>query len=152
MYSKLIAITALTATAMLAPGCGGMSGGAATNAVPTSVWDQTLVTQAAGQLAEGMSGLYGTAIKEPAFAGERTAYGATLDKLRMLEEESKHLHAQLEAGKGREETLHSYERIKELSRDARENETWALLPPSFTASADSAFASLKGLDAYYGAR
>ena len=151
MYSKLISITTLTAAALLASGCGGMSGGAATNAVPTSVWNQTLVTQAAGQLAEGMSSLYGTAIKEPAFAGERTAYSATLDNLRILGEESKHLHAQLAAGKDREQTLHSYERIKELSRDARESESWALLPPSFTASADSAFGGLKLLDAYYGA-
>jgi hypothetical protein len=118
---------------------------------PTSSWNQQLITTLAGQLATQMTSLYTTAEKEPAFAGDRSAYGQTLDNLRILREEATGLHAKLEDGKSQAETLTSYERIKEVARDTREAESWTLLPPDFTAKADAAFAVVDQLDAFYAA-
>ena len=95
--------------------------------------------------------LYETAIKDPSFAGERSAYGQTLDELRVLREESQGLHAKLDAGKTREQTLHSWERIKELTRDLRESASWEFVPTDLAASAKAALGSTQQLDGFYGA-
>lgn len=115
-------------------------------------WNQSQVTQAAATFARQMNGLYGTAIKDPAFAGERSAYGETLDKLRILREESQELHAQLAAGKTREQTRHIWERITEVARDTRESDSWEFLPTDFSASAESALGSTQELDRFFGVR
>lgn len=117
---------------------------------PSIPWNQALVTQAAAAFAEQMKGLYDTAIKEPAFAGERTANSETLDNLRTLGEESRDLHAQLEDGKTREQTLHTWKRIKELQRDTLESTTWEFVPTDFSTSAQAALRSTDQLDRFYG--
>lgn len=119
---------------------------------PSTAWNQALVTQAAGLFAEQMKGLYETAIKEPAFAGERTANSETLDNLRVLGEESRSLHAQLEDGKTREQTLHTWQRIKELQRDALESSSWEFVPTDFSTSAQAALRSTDQLDGFYGVK
>ena len=150
MFRSRSDVAALALSLAIAFACEGVPG--ASGAQPTATWSQTLATQLASQLASGMTGLYDTAIKEPAFAGERSEYGETLQNLRVLSEESRALKAELESGKTYEETLHRYENIKEVARDTQESESWTFLPADFTAKADGAFAVLKQLDAYYGAR
>jgi hypothetical protein len=150
MIGARVEVAALALVAALAFACEGIPG--ASGAQPTAPWSQALATQLASQLASGMTGLYDTAIKEPAFAGERAGARSTLENLRVLAEESRALKAQLEAGKTYEETVHTYENIKEVARDTQESESWTFLPADFTAKAEPAFAILKQLDAYYGAR
>jgi hypothetical protein len=99
-----------------------------------------------------MDGLYKAAEKEPAFAGERSAYGKTLDNIRIIREESAGLHEQLEDGDTYAETLDRYKHVKEVSRDIQETENWEFLPDDFTAQAKVAFGVLSQLDAYYGIR
>jgi hypothetical protein len=115
-------------------------------------WNQALVTAAAATFETQMSGLYDTAMKEPSFAGERSAYGETLDNLRVLREESSELHAKLADGKTRDETLHTWERIKEVVRDTQESSSWELLPTDFSTMAQAALGSTGQLDGFYGVR
>lgn len=126
---------------------GDSAGGMAT---PSSPWNQALVTAAAATFKTTMSGLYDSAMQEPAFAGERSAYGETLDNLRVLREESSALHAKLADGKTREETVSTWERIKEVTRDTQESSSWSMLPPDFSATAQTALGSTGPLDAFYG--
>ena len=120
--------------------------------LPSVPWNQAAVTQAAATFATQMGELYDTAIKDPSFAGERSAYGQTLDNLRILREESRGLHAKLADGETREQTLHSWERIKEITRDVRESESWQFVPTDFSASAKTALGSTQQLDSFYGVR
>ena len=119
---------------------------------PSVAWEQAAVTRAAAAFATQMDELYDAAIKQPAFAGERSAYGETLDDLRILREESRGLHAQLADGKNREQTLHSWERIREITRDLQESESWEFVPTDFSASAKSALGSTQRLDSFFGVR
>jgi hypothetical protein len=119
--------------------------------VPAVPWNQELVTQAATSFAGQTSELYTTAYKDPSFAGERSAYGKTLDKLRTLKEETAGLQKELEDGKGRDETLSRYERIKELTRDAEESEAWEFIPTDLSTAAKSALSQIRTLDGFYGA-
>jgi hypothetical protein len=130
--------------------CGGMPG--ASGAQPSLPWDQDTVTHLAGQLRSQMESLYTMAGKEPAFAGERSAYGKTLDNIRILQEESGELHKKLSDGEGYEDTVRTYERIKEIYRDTRESESWEFLPGDFNAEAGTAWSVLSQLDTYFGAR
>ena len=119
---------------------------------PSVPWNQAAVTAAAATFATQMDELYDTAIKEPSFSGERSAYGHTLDNLRILREESRALHAKLANGKTREQTLHSWERIKEITRDERESEAWEFVPTDFSATAKSALGNTQVLDGFFGVR
>jgi len=119
---------------------------------PTQPWNQSFVTEASASFASQMSHLYTTCYKDPSFAGERSAYGETLDTLRTLREESAGLHAELVDGKGYEQTLTRYERIKELVRDAQESGAWQFVPEDLSKAAKAALATSSQLDGYYGAR
>ena len=130
--------------------CEGMPG--ESGAQPTVPWNQAAATGLADQLATQMASLYTSAEKEPAFAGERSAYGKTLDSLRILREESSGLHKELEDGKTYEQTAGRYQRIKEVSRDVLESDSWELLPADFSAKSKLAFGALDKLDSFYGAR
>jgi hypothetical protein len=142
-----VGLAAIAATCLLALGCAGMGGTAETPTVP---WSQTLVTQAAQTLMQQFGGLYDSALKQPAFAGERSANLELLDKLRILKEESDGLHAKLANGMGREETTDNWLRIKEVSRDAREAESWDFLPTDFADHAKAVLATTDTLDGFYG--
>jgi hypothetical protein len=142
-----VSISAASTLLALALGCAAASG----VAPPTVPWSQTAVTAAAAAFAGQIDALYETAIKDPSFAGERSAHGQTLDELRVLREESRGLQAKLDAGKTREQTLHSWERIKELTRDLRESESWDFVPTDLAASAKAALGSTQQLGGFYGA-
>lgn len=145
-----IAAASLSLALMGVLACEGVSG--AGGRQPTSSWNQQVVTQLAGQLHSQLQSLYTTAQKDPDFAGERSAYGQTLDNLRILQEESGELHVQLRDGKTYEQTVRTYKRIKEVSRDTQESGSWEFLPNDFVAQAKTTFAGLKELDTYFGAR
>ena len=147
--ARLVAAAqALALTGLLA--CEGVPG--ASGAQPSSAWNQEAVTHLAGQVHSQMLSLYTTAGKDPSFAGERSAYGQTLDNIRILQEESGELQKKLEDGKGYEQTVRTYERIKEVYRDTRESESWQFLPDDLNAQAGTAWSVLSQLDAYFGAR
>jgi hypothetical protein len=135
-----------SALLVLALGCAVDSG----IAPPAMPWSQAAVTAAAATFAGQIDTLYDTAIKDPSFAGERSAYGQTLDELRILREESQGLHAKLAAGKTREQTLHNWERIKELTRDVRESAAWEFVPTDLGTAAKAALGSTQPLDGFYG--
>jgi hypothetical protein len=141
-----IAATLQAAFLVLAIGC---AGGSAVGP-PSVSWSQSAATQAAAAFHHQMSEVYETASKDPSFAGERSAYGHMLDNLRTLREESGELHAQLVDGKTRQQTLHTWERIKEAQRDAEESGDWAFLPSDFSSSARAALGSTDQLDQLYG--
>ncbi len=109
--------------------------------VPSVPWNQEAVTRAAATFATQIDALYDTAIKDPSFAGERSANGQTLDNLRILREQSQGLHAKLANGETREQTLHSWERIREVTRDLRESESWQFVPTDLSESAKSTLGS-----------
>jgi hypothetical protein len=150
--TRLGSYVAATAACGLVAALSGCESPSSEGPQPSSPWSQELVTHLAGQLASQMDGLYEAAEKEPAFAGERSAYGKTLDNIRIVREESAGLHEQLEDGDSYAETLNRYKRIKEVSRDIQETENWEFLPDDFTAQAKVAFGVLSQLDAYYGIR
>ena len=120
---------------------------------PTRPWSQSLVSGLAGQLSNVTTQLYDVLYKDPqgSIPGEENAYGSALDTVRELRDESGHLDAMLESGKGRAETLTSYERIKELSRDLTESEGWMQLAGDAVGVNSSFTALLKQLDGFYGA-
>jgi len=146
-------IATLAVACLLGLGCagdsgmGGMDSLASTSSVP---WSQTLATQAAGALMQQYGGLYESALKQPAFSGERTANAGLLDKLRILKEESASLHAKLADGKGKDETSSNWMRIKEVSRDAREAESWEFVPTDFSEKAKAVLSTTDTLDGFYG--
>ena len=150
MLSNRIVVASLNLVFAAVLACEGVPG--ASGAQPTTPWNQQIATQLAGQLRSQLASLYTTAEKEPEFAGERSAYGKTLDNLRILREESGELHAQLQDGKSYDQTVRTYERIKEVARDTQESESWEFLPTDFTSQAKTAFSALDKLDAYFGAR
>lgn len=150
---QFVILVSTCAAAALGAGCaadsgvGGLTGMGGGTAVP---WNQQLVTQAASGLMQSFGGLYDSAREQPAFAGERSEYGELLDKLRVLKDESSGLYAQLADGKGQAETMGTWQRIKEVSRDAREAESWQFIPEDFSSKAKSVLATTDALDAFYG--
>ena len=147
-------VTSLAAASLLGAGCAGESGmGSMTSTgggAATTPWNQQLATAAAQALMQQFGGLYDSAREQPAFAGERSEYGELLDKLRILKEESAGLHAQLEDGKGKAETRGRWQRIKEVSRDAREAESWQFIPTDYAENAKTVLATTDTLDAFFG--
>lgn len=150
--TALLCALALTTalTAALVTGCAGGMGGMGGAATPAMPWNQELATKAATTYASNMANTYSTAYKMPQFAGERSAYGETLDTLRQLKEEAGGLQAELAAGKDRAQTATRFERIQELTRDADESEAWEFLPEDFATSAKSSLATINVLKGYYG--
>jgi len=119
---------------------------------PTVPWNQALATQAAGVFKQQVGSLYDEALKEPSFSGERTAYADLMNNLRELQEESSGLYQKLSDGKSRAQTQTNWERIRELSRDAREDASWQYVPEELANNAKTALSATDTLDAYYGTR
>ena len=122
---------------------------------PTQAWSQDTVTGLAGQLATSVSALYETAYKDPNaqapnVTGEGIPYAGAIDSLRVLGEEARELHSQLDAGKGRDETLGTYKAIKEHYRDAKESAAATFVPSDLGSAGGQAANLLTQLDGYYG--
>ena len=146
--SRTHVAAALCTSFLLSLGCAGMS----SDAMPTTAWSQSAVTQLASQLASELQTLYTTAYKEPELTGEQAAEQSTLNDLRILSEGASGLAKDLSDGKTMADTRDHFEHIQEIARDLQVSDSWEYLPKRFTSQADTAFSLIKQLDAYYGTR
>lgn len=93
-------------------------------AAPTA-WNQEKVTELAGELTKQVETLYGItyrALPDSAMESPQTELRHELiDKLRVIQNEARHLQARLEKGDGLSKTRPIYMRIDELRRDAAED-------------------------------
>jgi hypothetical protein len=85
-------------------------------------WDQQRVTKMAKDLAVAVHEAREAVRHSPMSQniGQRTTYYELLETMRLVENTSKHLQKELEAGKGAEETLAIFERVSSLRYDAEE--------------------------------
>jgi hypothetical protein len=137
------------AVAALALGCAGTS---PQNREPTTSWDQQAVTDLAAQLQTSTEALYNQVREAPATItpGMENAPEGMGGSARVMHEEAGALHAKLAAGKGREDTLNAYRRIKELSRDVGESSRLTDVAAEVGAAQGGMRSILSQLDAYYG--
>ena len=117
-------------------------------------WDQTKATSAAQSLAASLEGLRAALRRQPtttiAPGGGSRARNKLLDRLRLMESESKHLARVLEEGQGRDETLPVFERINEIRRFAVEQAQRMFLQKPVIDKIESARGSLEVLAGLYG--
>lgn len=121
---------------------------------PTTAWDQQIVTGLAAQLHASTDALYDSLRKAPESLtpGMENASGSMAGTVREMYEEAGELHANLEAGKTRMDTLNNYRRIKELARDASESSGFMDMADSVAGANRGMNSILSQLDAYYGAQ
>lgn len=127
-----------------------IAGSAAAGEIP---WDGVKVTAEARALADAMTGLREAFRKEPparVVSAESLARYRLLDVLRRLEQESQYLAAELEAGKGHDETLPVFENLVELVRDAQEDRRRVFVQSTTLERIETARKHLEALDPYYG--
>ena len=121
-FSTRIAAVALVATTLVLP----WVLPADSAAEEPAKWDQARVTAIAAKLPEATEQLYTVLYEEgqtglsPGAMGAGDAYHGFRDTVRLLHSESMHLADRLKQGDGRDQTLHAFERIGELNRDAAE--------------------------------
>lgn len=87
-------------------------------------WDQARVTATATEFAEAAQGVQDAFYKEPSQnigSGQARSYYRLKQLVRRIKTEARHLAAQLEEGKGFDETLPVYENLMQLIADARED-------------------------------
>ncbi|MCG8591602.1 MAG: hypothetical protein MJE66_20080 [Proteobacteria bacterium] len=114
-------------------------------------WNQERVTAIAVELAQSVKELRANARKNPdaPIGGPRRAQHAAREDLRLMENSSKHLVAQLEKGDGREETRAIYKRLQSLRRDAEENGRKARIPDDTLGKITATQDLLRRLAPYY---
>jgi hypothetical protein len=85
-------------------------------------WDSQRVTKMAKELADAVHGAREAVRQSPMShnIAQRTTYYELLETMRLVENTSKHLHNELEAGKSADETRPIFERISSLRFDAEE--------------------------------
>jgi hypothetical protein len=121
---------------------------------PTTAWNQQAVTQLAAHLVTSTEALYNALREAPRSLtpGMENASGSMAGSARQLHEEAGELHANLEAGKSRSDTLNNYRRIKELSRDVGESSGFTDGAASVGGANSGMSSILSQLDTYYGAQ
>jgi hypothetical protein len=130
------------------------SGTTPQNREPTTDWNQQTVTELAAQLVASSEALY-TGLRadpETRTPGMENATESMAGSARQIHEEAGELHANLEAGKSRTDTLNNYRRIKELSRDVGESSAFTDVGAGVGGSNSGLSSILSQLDAYYGAQ
>ena len=87
-------------------------------------WDQERVTKIAAELAPAMAEVFTSINKlqtgSQIGSGQANAFLRLKDRVRVARNEARHLAKQLEDGKNRMETVHTYSRLMTTIRDARE--------------------------------
>jgi hypothetical protein len=87
-------------------------------------WNQERVSKIATELAPAMNEVYNSVNKLRTGAtvgsGQANAHLRLKDRVRVARNEARHLAKQLQDGKSRAETVHTYSRLMETIRDARE--------------------------------
>ncbi len=88
----------------------------------TAKWDQDRVTALGEELRKAVSGVRSGFRNQPppSVGGKARSFYAIQDKLRVIESESRAFASALEKGQGHDQTVHMYERIQMLRRDAAE--------------------------------
>lgn len=87
-----------------------------------AAWEQERVTTIAKDLVKSTSALYDTFYAQPrptVASGQGKSYYRLKQMLRRIKQEARHLAAELENGKGRDETLPTYEHLIETVDYAR---------------------------------
>ncbi len=88
-----------------------------------ATWDQERVTALGEELRKAVSGVRSGFRNQPPAgigSGQARSFYAIQDKLRVIESESRAFASALEKGQGHDQTVHMYERIQMLRRDAAE--------------------------------
>jgi hypothetical protein len=117
-------------------------------------WDQEKAAAAATELAASLDGLRDALRNEPSTGigpGERSGHELR-DRLRLMENESKHLAAELKDGQGRDATYPVFQRINGLRRDAVEDAQRMYLQQPVRDKIESARGPLEKLAGYYGVK
>ena len=115
-------------------------------------WDQEKTAAIALQLYEGVDSLYDTLYKQgnpEQLASGGLDYHRLKDRVRVMRSESRHLANELKKGKSHDETVHAFERLMQLVRDARELANGLLLEEPTIARIKSARKSLDQIAQYY---
>ncbi len=115
-------------------------------------WDQAAVAGLAGELAAALKGIR-KAVRQagsPSVASmQARAWHEFSDKLRLIEQESKHLASALGNGAGQAETLPAYRRLQMLVRDARDLGPKLFIQKPLQDQLDAGSAVLGKLAMYY---
>lgn len=91
---------------------------------PSAAWDQATVTELAGKLADAVNGLRDSARALPPdhlASGQNAPRMRLMDKLRLIERETRSLRDELAKGEGKDSTLPIFERIDRERRIAAED-------------------------------
>lgn len=115
-------------------------------------WDQGRITVLAGELHHGVNGLRDRVRSRKRDLGsmQASSFYRLLDRLRLIESETRLLHHALEAGSNREETLPTYARIALLRRDCAEEMRRLFLDAASLERIARARSIVQQMDAYYG--
>jgi hypothetical protein len=135
-------------------GCLAASAPAARAAEPVGEpvkWDQARVTQYAVDLDTRVRDAYDQMIKSPTqiTPQQRTVWFELKEDLRLLQNSSAHLKAELQEGKGVDETRATFDRIDMLRRNAEEHGRSALIPAPVLDALVSAGAVHNQMKPYY---
>jgi len=125
-------------------------GGEGTVALKT--WDQAAIGSLADKLQHQADGLRKEARNrppEPVGSGQTEGLERYQNTLRSMESEARRLKLEVEAGKGRDDTLNIFKRIDELRRDADEEARRLFLPKATIDSIQASRATLEELRLYY---
>jgi hypothetical protein len=115
-------------------------------------WDQEKVAAEARDLAAAVRGLRRSARDQPPntiASGQAAARMRLLDRLRLIEGESRHLSHELARGVGRDETLPVFERLDLLRLRAAEDARRMFLPKATIDMMQRARGHLEAMRAYY---
>jgi hypothetical protein len=117
-------------------------------------WNQEKAAAAATELAASLDGLRDALRNEPSpgiGSSERPRHELK-DRLRLMENESKHLAAELKDGQGRDATYPVFQRINSIRRDAVEDAQRMYLQQPVRDKIESARGPLEKLAGYYGVK
>lgn len=117
-------------------------------------WDQAKATELAGKLADSVKGLRASARRQPPTSlasGQSASRMRLIDRLRVIERESRALHEELKKGESKASTFPIFRRIDELRRSAAEDARRMFLPQETLDMIQAARAVLEELRSYYGA-
>jgi len=121
---------------------------------PSTAWNQQAATALAAQLETSTEALYNQLREAPETdtPGMENASESMRGTAREMHEEAGELYSNLAGGKGRDETLNNYRRIKELSRDVGESSRFVDVAAPVGGAQGGMNGILSQLDAYYGAQ
>ena len=150
MRKRVLSIAMSTA---LAATFGFGSAGAASAGEPIP-WDAAKVTSITEQLSSATVNLYNVFYQQPPAtvgSGQSRQYQELKYKTRRLKTEAKQIAAAVSAGEGHDETVHSFEDMMMLVRDARVLVRQIFVSEQLQGAADKARQALNELAPYYGA-